>query len=228
MTYQDPPRLVAGDDELARALRDLEVDHLAAGPSAAARAALWQGLSARSGAPWALGLRARIGLLSSALLIAVGLAVWPRSAPTAPHGGVPVVPAPTGAPVAHDADPPLPPPAISAVPAPPPERAPPKPPKRAVQPSSPEAELGLLVPARKLVAVEPARALALVERHRARFAHGVFAEEREVLAVEALVRLGRGQEARARAARFARAHPASAQRARLDALLGNEGSPGPS
>lgn len=48
---------------------------------------------------------------------------------------------------------------------------------------------------------------------------GVFAEEREVLAVEALIRAGKAEAARARGERFLRAHPKSAHRVRLEELL---------
>jgi RNA polymerase sigma factor (sigma-70 family) len=85
--------------------------------------------------------------------------------------------------------------------------------------STPEAELALLVPARKLVAVEPARALAYAEQHRASHMAGLFAEEREALAIEALVRLGRSDAARARALLYDHAYPTSAHRPRIRALL---------
>jgi hypothetical protein len=42
-----------------------------------------------------------------------------------------------------------------------------------------------------------------------KFPHGQLAEEREVLAVQALVALGQGVDAKARAARFQKAYPAS-------------------
>jgi outer membrane protein assembly factor BamD (BamD/ComL family) len=41
-----------------------------------------------------------------------------------------------------------------------------------------------------------------VERHQSRFPQGELAEEREALAIKALARLGRGDEARARAQKF--------------------------
>ena len=53
-------------------------------------------------------------------------------------------------------------------------------------------------------------------------AHGTFEQEREVLAIEALVRLGRGAEARARASAFTSAFPQSAHRRRIAVLLGGD------
>ena len=51
------------------------------------------------------------------------------------------------------------------------------------------AELALLKRARVSVRSDPARALALTAEHAARFAAGTFAEEREVIAIEALGQL---------------------------------------
>jgi hypothetical protein len=49
---------------------------------------------------------------------------------------------------------------------------------------------------------EAAKALSRLEEHRRRFPHGQLGEEREALAIQTLVALGRHDEARARAARF--------------------------
>ncbi len=68
----------------------------------------------------------------------------------------------------------------------------------------------LLEQARRALASSPATALALTAQHAARFPHGVLAQEREVIAIEALRRLGRGAEADRRAAAFAQAFPGSA------------------
>jgi hypothetical protein len=90
------------------------------------------------------------------------------------------------------------------------------------EPPPPSAELALLVPARKLVAVDAARALALAEQHAREHARGAFAEEREVIAVEALVRLGRTAQARARVRAFAGLYPGSSHLAHLRELTGDE------
>jgi hypothetical protein len=108
----------------------------------------------------------------------------------------------------------------------------PAPPSEAAEPSStaaasatahagsvnprPESEAELLERARGSLAGNPARALALTEQDRARFPSGVLAQEREVIAIEALKRLGRTDEAARRAADFERRYPGSAYRKKLD------------
>ena len=47
----------------------------------------------------------------------------------------------------------------------------------------------------------------------------------EVIAIDALVRLGRRPEAETRAARFAKAYPGSSHKTRIDALLGSPEKP---
>ena len=79
-----------------------------------------------------------------------------------------------------------------------------------------ESEAELLERARGSLASNPSRALALTEQHRARFPGGVLTQEREVIAIEALKRLGRTDEAARRAADFARRYPGSAYKKKLD------------
>ena len=81
-------------------------------------------------------------------------------------------------------------------------------------PSSRASRLGqerlLLDEARAgLVEGDPERALQKLESHRAHFADGLLAEEREAMLVEALVRLGRYDEAREGANRFRARAPGS-------------------
>lgn len=77
------------------------------------------------------------------------------------------------------------------------------------------AETTLLEQARAALRGRPATALELTHRHRARFPEGALAEEREVIAIEALERLGRKQAARARAAEFERRYRGSVHQPRL-------------
>jgi len=56
---------------------------------------------------------------------------------------------------------------------------------------------------------DAARALKILDECRRRFPAGVLAQERERLAIEALVKNGRAAEASARAAEFLRKHPGS-------------------
>jgi hypothetical protein len=83
-----------------------------------------------------------------------------------------------------------------------------------------ESEISLLQAAKAALHDDPATALALSDRHAARFAGGALAQEREVIAIEALLALGRGDEARDRGARFVRDFPHSAHRLRIESLLG--------
>lgn len=89
---------------------------------------------------------------------------------------------------------------------------------------TPADELALLTRARGLLATAADAALALTEEHRARFARGTFAQERELIAVEALARLGRAEEALTRGkaflARFARSAHAERMRVILEGLTG--------
>ena len=74
---------------------------------------------------------------------------------------------------------------------------------------------------RAAAASDPASALAMINDSNQRFAHGVFREEREAIAVGVLARLGRASEARARGQRFLDAYPGSAlaDQVRRDANL---------
>ncbi|MBX3192296.1 MAG: hypothetical protein KF819_35225 [Labilithrix sp.] len=87
----------------------------------------------------------------------------------------------------------------------------------------PAEEMKLLRRAQDALASSPAEALARCEEHAKTYPRGGLAEEREVLAVDALLRLGRRSEAESRAARFKAAHPGSAYVRRLDAILGRDG-----
>jgi hypothetical protein len=97
----------------------------------------------------------------------------------------------------------------------------------AAEPSAPEStlaeELRLVDGSRNALDVDPTRALALAAEHRARFPAGALAPERELLAIEALLLLGRSGEATARAADFERRHHVSAHARRLHRLLADHG-----
>jgi hypothetical protein len=66
---------------------------------------------------------------------------------------------------------------------------------------------------------DPNSTLQLVDEQARRFPHGTFAQEREVLKIDALVALGRSGEARDRARAFLAQHPESAHRPRLERML---------
>jgi hypothetical protein len=81
------------------------------------------------------------------------------------------------------------------------------------------SELGLLAEARRVLRSTPAQTLRLTNQHRDRFDRGALVEEREVLAIEALVRLSRRSQAVARAERFRRSYPRSIHTTRVSAIL---------
>jgi hypothetical protein len=67
----------------------------------------------------------------------------------------------------------------------------------------------LLERARRALSSDPALSLALVRRHRSEFPNGVLRQERDVIGIEALRRLGRSDEARRKADEFQRDFPNS-------------------
>jgi hypothetical protein len=80
-------------------------------------------------------------------------------------------------------------------------------------------EIALIDAAREQVSRAPARALTALDTHRHEFPTGQLAAEREFLAVEALRRLGRIDDARGRAAALAAQHPQSSYAARAQRAL---------
>jgi len=96
-------------------------------------------------------------------------------------------------------------------------------PASSVSPDAPargnETEASLLTQAQGRIGSNPGEALALADRHLALFPQGNMVQEREIIAVSALVALGRTAEARSRAEAFIAAHPQSAHRRRLSALV---------
>ena len=100
---------------------------------------------------------------------------------------------------------PSPSPLPSAPPSPHVPRAPAAPSSSAAQGSAADdvvAEEDLLHRARAELTTSPSTALALTDAHARRFPQGALVQEREVLAIDALGRLGRTEEASARAYRF--------------------------
>jgi hypothetical protein len=85
-------------------------------------------------------------------------------------------------------------------------------------------ELALLGPAQRSLPRDPARALELVRDHERAFPRGRLREEREVIAIEALARLGQASAAQARYERFERQFPESVHRARLSSFFERRGS----
>jgi hypothetical protein len=82
-----------------------------------------------------------------------------------------------------------------------------------------ETEVMLLKRAQQALASDPAQALALTNVHQQRFAGGLLEQEREMIAIEALLRLGRTTAATTRAEQFRARYPGSAHTRRLNALF---------
>ena len=95
------------------------------------------------------------------------------------------------------------------------DKVPARPSARSTAPSTRESQL--LQRAQGALTGDPARALALTDQHRRSFPTGALREEREAIAIQALRRLGREPEARARAARFETRYPNSVHRSRVQA-----------
>jgi len=85
---------------------------------------------------------------------------------------------------------------------------------------TPDDEVTILGKAqRALVADDANAALALTDRHNETFPSGMMIEEREAIAIEALARLGRADEARTRFDRYRVRFPRSSYRQRLERLI---------
>jgi hypothetical protein len=84
------------------------------------------------------------------------------------------------------------------------------------------SEVELLKQARSALSADPVQAFTLTERCRAQYPNGGFAQEREFIAISALVRMGRTDEARSRVSLFRMHYPSSAYLPRLTRMLGDE------
>lgn len=94
-------------------------------------------------------------------------------------------------------------------------------PEPAAQAQGPDdlAEMKQVATAEQLLERSPDRALALVRQADTQFPRGYFQQERAYIAIMALIRLGRIDEARARAASFAKRYPALPYGARIRSAL---------
>ena len=89
-------------------------------------------------------------------------------------------------------------------------------------------EMQQVATAEQLLERSPERALALVREGDQRFARGYFQQERAYVAIMALIKLGRIEEARGRAASFAKQFPARPYGARIRSALEAQDKAAPS
>jgi hypothetical protein len=85
-----------------------------------------------------------------------------------------------------------------------------------------DSEVEMLKKARNALGSDSLEAFALSERCRAQYPNGAFTQEREFIAISALVRLGRRDEARNRASLFRTHYRNSAYLPQLTRMLGEE------
>ena len=85
--------------------------------------------------------------------------------------------------------------------------------------ASTPTELELLRSARLALNTSPAAALRLTEQHQASYPTGKLSQERELIAISALVAQGRRTAALARGAAFERSFPTSPYRRQINELL---------
>jgi hypothetical protein len=82
-----------------------------------------------------------------------------------------------------------------------------------------QEEIALIDRAHQTLRNDPQSALALCKEHETKFASGHFAQEREAVAIEALVYLNRKDEAKRRFSDFDNKYPSSSHRVHLESLL---------
>jgi type IV secretory pathway VirB10-like protein len=157
----------------------------------------------------ASGVAKLIGGLAVVGAVVAG-AIWlssERDAPQVPSVTPPGVPA-VSPPPAESPEPTAEPPPVVQTPS---AANPPAQPK-----TSGPSEAALLQQAQAALKSDPARSLSLTQEHRRRFPKGALAQEREVIAIDALSRLGRSGEAGKRAEDFGKKYPGSAHQKKVE------------
>lgn len=216
------------DDVLARAVRAAN----AADPSAAELGRIGALVTARvvagGGATGAAGgsivaLRSLGTLAVVAGLVGYGLVTREASvrSPTRPgeaSRAAPVAPPPPVSPRIEPSVEPA--PEASVVPAPSIKAAARQVPARVAASGPTPSELDLLRAAETALDDDPTSALARTEEHLRAYPEGLLAQERELLAIDALVRLGRLAVAERRAQQFEQHHPHSPLLRRMARVLG--------
>ncbi|MEO8798708.1 MAG: hypothetical protein ABI551_12550 [Polyangiaceae bacterium] len=195
----------------------------AAGAGGAAKASVAPA-AVKAGAS-ALSFKIAAAVAAAAVAIGGGVVVAPRV--LAPKPAVTVaasttMAAPTKtAPLSTGAsDYSLPPASASAEPLPVPS-ATPSVKENALPPPNPDDEVKNLARAHATLATNPALALAICNDDASVFPRGMLAQEREVIAIDALTRLGRLEAAKARAKKLEAQYPGSADLPRVRQLVGD-------
>lgn len=231
---QDPPRMAEAEDVpagLKNILEDSHKDVLSQAQVLAIASAVSRATAGASLAPVALKGGGGSALKWLGGVVIVGL--LGGAAYLGLQGGAPEEPAGAPAVVTTQAAP-----KVSAVPAETPATASapaetakprvvaPSAPAKASAPN-PKAQLleesRLLSAARAALSTDPKKALALTEQHRAKFPRGTLTQEREVIAIQALAKLGKQSDADRRADRFGKDYPDSAHKDRVQGSV--EGEP---
>lgn len=92
-------------------------------------------------------------------------------------------------------------------------------PKPRSQAAAKPSEAALLNQAQQALKSDPRRALELTRRHKQLYPQGSLAQEREVIAIEALSRLDKTSSAQERAEAFSEKYPESAHQKKVDTTL---------
>jgi hypothetical protein len=230
---KQPEPMLRDDPTLPSDLRAAFAAYRDVAPSSDAREALFASLepslTTAPGVPSRLP-RTRLWLVGLALIgVMVAGSSWrtlPSAAPVTPNGKAPVATPAARAVVETEPSPPLVQTVVSSRASPEPvvatrrgERRRGQARTRPAPASDPTAELALLTRAKRTLPSDASAALGLTREHQATFPRGTFAEEREVIAIEALARMGDTAAALRRTAAFRAAYPHSAHLERLRVVL---------
>lgn len=222
------------DLELAAAIRALRAERATPREITALAERLAPQFEAGPAGPVALPQFAASAKWLMSLVLAFGLGLFatlqfrqpePQVVASAPRHRVTAPPRPLAAiaapPAAIEPTPQVAPPAPPRVTRakPQPKAALPPPPQATEPHADAEAELKLLGRAQRALDFEPRSALALAEEHAEAYPRGVFVQEREMLAIQALLKLRERRAALARAEEFLNHYPTSPHARHLRPLL---------
>ena len=223
----DPPRLRESGSDASPELRELFVDAQKPEPlTPATDARVLAKVTALGALPAAPLAKAMPWLIAGgAIVLAGALALVTQSEKAPPAAGTPSPPQASAAPAPAPPEPAAPAPPDSptsgetkrSVTASPARLAPAEAPSAAEDALAGEAKL--LNQAHAVMATDARQALAIAGEHTKRYPRGQLAAERELIVVQALVKLGRTREAEARGRALRKSAPSSIYGERLDTIL---------